>query len=271
MLPEQLTALLPLIDTVSPVSGGDIHRAFRVVLASGKIIFAKTHDDPPSAIFECEADGLGLLNRAAPGLCPEVLAVCDQGLALEWLELKPGRRGAVLGRALATLHRVQAPSFGGQPDNYLATIKQAQPECSSWAELYTEHRLAPLLHNLPRSLARALESLLPKLASLLDLPDPPSWLHGDFWSGNAGETTGGRACIFDPAVSTGHREQDLAMTLLFGGFNADFYRAYEEVYPLTHGWRDRVSLHQIYPLLVHVVLFGDAYHHQALDAVERWL
>ena len=271
MIPAELQHLLPPIDSVSPVSGGDIHLAFRAQLGSGRAVFIKTHHQPPPGIFQAEADGLNSLNRIAPGVCPEVIAVCDHGLVIEWFDLIRGSNSANLGRTLAKMHQTIAPSFGGQADNYLATIPQRQPECSTWCELYRDHRLLPLLNRLPRDLRRDVENVLPKLESILDLPDPPSWLHGDLWAGNAGETAEGRAVLFDPAVSTGHREQDLAMTLLFGGFDAEFYHAYNEVYPLTDNWRHRVGLHQLYPLLIHVVLFGSGYVPQARSAIKPWL
>lgn len=271
MIPTELQHLLPPIDSATPVSGGDIHRTYRVRLTNETSIFVKTHHRPPQGVFQAEALGLESLNHICPGLCPRVLAVCEQGLALEWLDLKAGPASAKLGRQLARLHQVNAPNFGGQPDNYLATIKQRQPICSTWCELYRDRRLLPLISMLPNTLRKDVERLLPKLEHLLDLPDPPSWLHGDLWGGNAGETLDGRALLFDPAVSTGHREQDIAMTMLFGGFDPDFYRAYQEVYPLTDDWRERVGLHQIYPLLIHVVLFGASYVGQARSVIKPWL
>ena len=271
VIPKQLKQLLPPIDSLSRVSGGDIHLAYRVRLTSGRSIFVKTHKHPPQNIFQSEAWGLNSLNLINPGLCPKVIAVCDQGLALEWLDFKPGSASAKLGRQLARLHQAGAPGFGGQPNNYLGTIVQRQPVCSNWCELYRDHRLLPLINNLPQPLRKDVDQLLPRLEKLLDLPDPPSWLHGDLWAGNAGETLDGRAIIFDPAVSTGHREQDLAMTMLFGGFSEEFYRAYHEVYPLTENWRERVGLHQLYPLLIHVVLFGSIYAAQARAVIKPWL
>ena len=267
---DRVRALGPFTD-LQPVSGGDIHQAFCGTTASGQRLFIKTHSNPPPGIFQAEADGLAALAAIDEQLCPKVVRVEAHALVLEWLDFAHQAPGRALGRALARVHRAPAEHFGGQKSNYLATLPQHQPPCSTWSELYRDHRLAPLIPHCPKPLRGALDRLLPRLDQLLALPDPPSWLHGDLWAGNAAVTTAGRAVLFDPAVSTGHREQDLAMTHLFGGFHADFYDAYEEVYPLTAGWEERVSLHQIYPLLAHVALFGAPYVARAQRAVSRWL
>ncbi len=271
VLPKSLRQLLPPIAAHRPVRGGDINQAFAVELESGTRLFVKTHPNPPPGLFEAEAKGLQRLNQALPGLCPDVIACNADGLVLEWLDLAPSSCGDSTGRALATLHQQPAPQFGGQDVNYLGLVEQRQPACQSWAEFYGQHRLAPLASRLPSALARPLDQLIARLDDLLDLPDPPSLIHGDLWGGNAGETTQGGAVIYDPAIAYPHREQDLAMTLLFGGFSTAFYAAYEEVYPLTPGWRERVPLHQLYTLLIHVILFGSGYANQAHSAMSRYL
>jgi fructosamine-3-kinase len=271
MLPSSLLDQLPTVARCTPISGGDICRAFRLDLTGGRRLFAKCHDRPPPGFFAAEADGLAALARSDASLTPTVVAQSADGLALEWLQLRPGGCGAELGRAVARLHRQPAASFGGQADNYIGDLPQRQPPCASWAELYRDHRLAPLAERLPKALRRDLDRLLPRLEQLLALPDPPSPVHGDLWGGNGGETQDGRAVLFDPSFATAHREVDLAMTRLFGGFSTDFYAAYEEVYPLTAGWQERTALHQIYPVLVHVVLFGSAYIAQASAAMRPYL
>jgi len=104
----------------------------------------------------------------------------------------------------------------------------------------------------------AAEKLCEKLNEVLPL-EPPALLHGDLWSGNFMVTANGYAAIFDPAVYYGHREMDIGMTKLFGGFDQPFYDAYEEVYPLEKGWKQRLQLAQLYPILVHAILFGGHY------------
>ena len=270
MIPTSLRHVLPPIGPVQPVAGGDICRAYRAELDDGQALFIKCHDSPPPGMFLAEARGLAQINGALPCLCPEVVAVTEEGLALRWLELRPGAVGAASGRALARLHRVPQARFGGGEPNYLGTLPQQQGAHDRWADFYAEERLLPLARRCPRPLRAAVERLIPDLGSLLNTADPPSLIHGDLWGGNAGETTDGSPNLYDPAVSIGHREQDLAMTLLFGGFSPEFYAAYEELYPLSPGWRERVPLHQLYPLLAHAVLFGGSYVAQTQRIAERF-
>jgi fructosamine-3-kinase len=254
---------------LKPVAGGDISEAFKVRFDDGSVAFLKGHDDPPANLFRGEAEGLrALADAGAP--VPAVLGVHPQAILLEWLELGPGPAGAEAGEMLARLHRMPVAGFGGQPDNYLGTLVQSQPVCGSWLELYRDRRLRPLAKGTPRPLRRAIDQLLPRLESLLDLPDPASPVHGDLWAGNLGATDRG-AVLFDPAFYTGHREVDLAMALLFGGFDTSFFAAYENVYPRTKEWRSRVALHQIYPVLAHYHLFGAPYDRNALRLIEPYL
>lgn len=273
MLPPALEEFLE--STVGPVrvqalAGGDINKAARLETKNGPL-FLKFHNRAPPGMFQAEARGLGALSAATPGLFPGVVAQHEAGLVLEWLDLSGQSAGAASGEALAKLHRIRTGGWGGQPGNFLGTLAQHQPPCGSWAELYGEHRLLPLAEGCPRRLRHALESLLPRLAELLDDRDEPSHVHGDLWGGNAGMRTDGQPVFFDPAHATAHRELDLAMSLLFGGFQPAFYRAYEESHPLQPGWKDRVALHQLYFILAHYHLFGSPYDQQALSLAKAYL
>jgi len=196
-------------------------------------------------------------------------------LALEWLEPGPAgtRADEELGRGLAALHAATPEAFGLDQDNFIATLPQANQPASTWAELYGERRLRPQLRHAVSSgraspeLARRVEGVIRRLPELVGPEEPPARLHGDLWSGNVLHTEGGEPCLVDPAVYGGHREVDLAMMRLFGGFSERCYAAYEESYPLSPGHQERVALYQLYPLLVHVNLFGGGY----LGSVERAL
>jgi fructosamine-3-kinase len=261
---ELASALGAGVVTAEPVAGGDINDAFRVQLADHRVVFVKTQADPPAGMFAAEAAGLDWL-RAGPLRIPRVLAVGARWLALEWLELAaalPPRVLPVLGRGLAKLHQLGAPAFGLPTDNFLATLPQHNAATSTWPELYVERRLRPLAElGLARGRMPDIRGALDALAARPDRfgpPEPPARLHGDLWWGNVA-ACGGEPVLIDPAVYGGHREIDLAMLALFGGLPEALVAAYHEVWPLAEGWRDRLPLHQLYPLTAHAVLFGGGY------------
>ncbi len=173
---------------------------------------------------------------------------------------------------MAALHRYPAEAPGLDHDNFIGPLPQPNRPCDSWPEFYAERRLRPRLEEAlsggkapPRWRAR-FEDLFRALADLI--PDEPmSRLHGDLWGGNLLVGPRGEPCLIDPAVYAGHREVDLAMMRLFGGFGTRVFQSYQESYPLQDGHEQRVHLYQLYPLLVHVNLFGSGY----VSSVERAL
>lgn len=207
--------------------------------------------------FAAEADGLEALR---PHICvPKVLDLGIKGgkafILLEHLDLRGGGDCAALGRMLAALHRQTGPRFGWARDNYIGLAPQQNGWCDDWAEFWLERRMRP---QFDRAARKGFKLEMPDLA-LLDGHHPqPSLLHGDLWSGNAGFTAEGPV-VFDPAVYYGDRETDLAMTELFGGFPAEFYRAYNEAFPLAAGYEKRKHLYNLYHLLNHLNLFGGGY------------
>lgn len=256
---------LGVIDA-TPVSGGDINDAYRARTRDG-IVFVKTHADPPPGMFAAEAHGLGWL--AGPLRVPRVIAHGDDFLALEWLETTPKARGfdEALGRGLAELHRRGAPSFGLDRANYLATLAQDNTPTDDGVAFYIEQRLRPLA----RRAGLAADAMLDALRAKPDrFPDePPARVHGDLWWGNVIAVEGAPA-IIDPAVYGGHREIDLAMLALFGGLPPALIAAYDEVSPLAEGWRERITLWQLYPLAAHACLFGGGYGAQFLRSLAQW-
>jgi fructosamine-3-kinase len=259
-------ALSSRIQSVSSVAGGDINRAYRAQLADGRSVFVKTNDDPPPDMYPAEAHGLEWLAQANALAVPTVLAVDAGFLVLEWLDGRPDHDfDEALGRGLAALHRASAPHFGLTRDNYIGRLFQTNAARDSWCEFYRDCRLAPMVRSavdagvLPDSVARQFDALYSKLEDLVGPDEPPARLHGDLWGGNLHVTSEGRPCLIDPAVYAGHREIDLAMMRLFGGFSATVFAAYDEAFPLAPGNAERVPLYQLYPLLVHVNLFGGGY------------
>jgi len=268
-------ALGAAVDDVRPVGGGDINEAWSVALADGRRAFAKTNPGADPAMFPAEAEGLSWLREPGVIRIPEVLAVSADVLVLERIE--PARaasdRDERLGRGLAALHRAGADGFGFPSDNFIGRLPQDNERAADWPSFYRDRRLEPQLRlAADRGLAsaamrRGFERLFDRLAALMGDPEPPARLHGDLWGGNAMCDEMGAPVLIDPAVYGGHREVDLAMMRLFGGFSPRVFAAYEEAHPLQPGAVDRVPLYQLYPLLVHVNLFGGGY----VSSVERAL
>jgi protein-ribulosamine 3-kinase len=262
-----------------PVGGGSINAVLRLELPDGPA-FLKYAPDAPAGIFPAEARALRALRAAAgTGLrVPDVLAAHDPAaegapgepgwLLLEWIE--PGAPGPGyderLGRGLAALHRPAGGRWGWEEDNFIGPLPQSNAAAPTWAEFWRGRRLEPLLRRArdagyaddAREWARLLDRLLDLLAPAEE--DGPALLHGDLWGGNVLPAATGEPCLVDPAAYRGHREVDLAMSELFGGFTARFRAAYHEARPLLPGYREgRRAAYQLFYLLVHVVLFGGGY------------
>lgn len=261
---------------VSPVPGGDICRAWRVALDDGRIAFAKTLTGVPD-IFDAEARSLAWLADAGAPV-PAVLGVRDDVLVLDWLPAgAPSVAAAArLGRELAAVHAAGADRFGAPWPGFGGRLRLANGPAADWAEFFATTRLLPLVRQaadvgaLDSSQAGLLDRLAHRLADLAGPPEPPARLHGDLWSGNL-LWTDERAWLIDPAAYGGHRETDLAMLDLFGTPHLDrIVAAYAEVTPLADGWRDRIGLHQLHPLLAHTVMFGGSYGARATAVARRY-
>jgi fructosamine-3-kinase len=276
------------------VGGGDINDAYTAELEDGGRAFVKTRADAPAGEYPAEAAGLRWLGEPGGLGVPEVLGVLDEPprlLALEWLDEGGAGDEAELGRGLATVHQAGAPAFGAAapgddagsvPRNESGAVPRAgdAPAAAAplrigrlvlpndplpdWPEFYAERRLRPLLApardrgSLSAGGVRAVERVCERMADLAGPPEPPARLHGDLWSGNV-LWSGGRPHVIDPVAYGGHREIDLAMLRLFGAPGPRLLAAYEEVAPLAPGHEERVGLYQLFPLLVHAVLFGGGY------------
>ena len=201
---------------------------------------------------------------------------------LEWIDV--GRptpaADAAFGAELAALHQVRGPHFGGlddAPGGYLGSQPVDLAPTDRWPEFFVERRLRPLtrqaveLGRLDAAAVELVEGLADRADQLCGPSEPPALLHGDLWAGNRLVDVHGVNWLIDPAVYWGHREIDLAMMQLFGGFGQSAYEAYDESFPLTAGWRDRVGWYQLPPLLVHAILFGGSYGPAALDVLRRYV
>lgn len=278
----------------SPVSGGCIHDALSLELADGSSVFLKTAPvslDPSGGrdIFLREAEGLRALAAVDALRIPAVLATADgsqrsevPGTAFLLLEaVRSGRPSEDFfprfGRQLADLHRrATADRFGFDHDNYLGATPQPNGWTSKWVDFWAEHRLG---HQIRLARQRGLlgseletrcERLIQRLPDLIGfVTEPPSLLHGDLWSGNFMVDADGEPVLIDPAAYYGHREAELAMCRLFGGFDRSFFRAYESSWPLKPGASERLDLYQLYHLLNHLNLFGSGYRSQCLGLLRR--
>ncbi len=255
---------------------------FRLVLADGRAAFAKVAGHAVSreaAGFAAEAAGLRWLAGAAAVPVPEVLAADNSVLVIEWVpEGGAGRQAAArFGADLARLHAAGADHFGAPWPGVIAGLPLPNAEADDWPAWYASQRLLPYVRlaadsgTLSSADVRLVESVADRIADLAGPAERPSRIHGDCWSGNVLWSCG-RAWLIDPAAHGGHRETDLAMLSLFGApFLDQIVASYQQVAPLADGWRDRVPLHQLHPLLVHVCLFGTGYRDAALTAARTVL
>lgn len=262
-----------------PVGGGCISEARRVELDGGDVVFAKSGTGLPAGLLEVEAAGLRWLGEVPDVAVPRVLAVTPDALVLEWVE--PGAPAPatdeLLGRQIARLHTAGAPWFGWDRDGFIGReLQRNTPPAADWPTFWLERRIRPLTERAvgrgaidPRARA-AVDRLAGRLADLAGLAEPPARVYGDLWTGNVHVDRAGRPWLIDPAPYGGHREVDLAMLHLFGRPAPAVVRAYEEVAPLAPGWRDRLPLWQLEPLLVHAVTFGGGYGASALAVLDRF-
>ncbi|RDI63498.1 fructosamine kinase family protein [Nocardia pseudobrasiliensis] len=282
-LASRLAALLDTpVRVVTDLGHRHAWTLHRAQLADGREVFAKALDShrrsDAGQALAAEAAGLRWLGEGEHGLIPEVLAADANMLVLPWLpESTPSSTSAEqLGRDLAALHARTPESFGAPWPGFIASLPQDNsPSAGEWGSWYAEHRLLPLLRAAASALGRdgvgLIERIMSEIGEFCGPAEAPARIHGDLWAGNILWTTAG-ARLIDPAAHGGHRETDLAMLSLFGAPHLDrILAAYQECAPLEAGWRQRIPLHQLYPLLVHVVLFGGAYRGMAVDAARAVL
>ncbi|MFZ5556304.1 MAG: fructosamine kinase family protein [Pseudomonadota bacterium] len=266
----------------APVGGGCINRAFRLETGGGRW-FVKLNGAARLPMFEAEAAGLeAILSshtlRAPRPICTG-LSGGDAFIVLEYLEIDGGGSAASarLGERLAAMHRHAAPRFGWQRDNTIGATPQVNTPSDDWISFWRRERLGFQLELAARNgfggrLQSLGERLLDRCPALFaDYHPFPSLLHGDLWGGNAAFTQEGEPVVFDPAVYYGDREADLAMTELFGGFDAAFRAAYREAFPLDPGYGVRKTFYNLYHVLNHANLFGGGYAGQAQRMMERLL
>jgi fructosamine-3-kinase len=258
---------IPIYNT-SYVGGGSINKAARLESDSGKYFVKWNDSNKYPGMFEAEIRGLELMRSTNSVRLPKVELTCSDGdfdyLILEWISA--GARKVSfwedLGRQLSEMHRTTSDQFGLDHDNYIGSLDQSNEPKSTWNEFFFTNRVDPLVEKAGDLLTKEDRRSLEQLKAFVEgwFPnEPPALIHGDLWNGNYMVGPNGGPVIVDPAVYYGHREVDLAMSKLFGGFEERFYEAYDEHFPMESGWKDRLPLYNVYPLLVHIVLFGSGY------------
>ncbi len=261
------------VERVRPLGGSVVE----ATLASGRTVVAKRG----AGMVDAEAASLRWLAGAVP--VPAVLGQDAEWLVVEKVDTgAPSRQAAErFGRDLAALHASGAPAFGSPPpggsaDAWIGSARMANVPGTDWPAWYAEYRVLPYLRRAAGTLGGSgvavIERVCERIGELAGAAEPPARLHGDLWSGNVLWGKDDRVWLIDPAAHGGHRETDLAMLALFGCPLLDrVLAAYQEVTPLSDGWRERVPLHQLFPLLVHTELFGGGYAGQAVAAARAAL
>ena len=268
---ERLKQLNLGIETIVPIKGGDINDAFRLESFNKKYFLKVNSANNFPNLFKKEARALDAIKKTKTFQVPKVINVGEAGndfqyLMLDWIESSTPTvvDWENLGKKLAKLHQNTNPQFGWTEDNYIAIILQPNKFADTWSDFYTENRIMPmmkLLQNKQLITSRQIKSAENLCKQLNDIfpEEKPALIHGDFWNGNILPNHKGEITMIDPAIYYGHREMDIAIAKLFGGFDDVFFDAYQEAHPLAPNYEERLPIAQLFPLLVHAYLYEGYY------------
>lgn len=268
------------IDSILPISGGSINQCYKITSKKGQPLFLKLNSFKHKDNFEKEVFNLKYLKNKSSIYIPDVIAIFDDDewayLILEYLdrENETNEFYYQFGIGLAQLHQNTEKFFGWYHSNYIGSIIQPNQQYSTWAEFFITQRLDPLIKvcfdrgMLGKSDIRGFSNLFKQLENIFP-EERPALLHGDLWQGNRMNTHKGVA-IFDPACYYGHREMDIAMCFLFGSLPPAFFDGYNAIYPLEKQFMIRKDICNLYPLLVHAVIFGMAYIYDIKSSIKKF-
>lgn len=263
-----------------PLSGGDINAVYKVDTDIGSFCIKQNVKSHFPEMFQKEANGLKELCKSSfriPGVTGTYEDDNYQHLILEFIEssMRSSDFRDIFGKKLAEMHRHTNDEFGLYENNYIGSLRQSNRKHDTWGDFYASERILPQIRlaydqdRISEEIVRKSERLCQQLNEFFPI-EPPALLHGDLWSGNVITDDQGAPVLIDPAVYYGHREMDLGMMKLFGGFDETVFQSYDRHYPLDKGWQKRIPLTQLYPLLVHVNLFGGGYVNSATSIIRQF-
>jgi len=272
------------IKSFTSLSGGCISDAYKITTNDKSDFFLKYNPSTSNDMFVKEANGLTELAKSDAIRVPEVLGFDDDYILLEYISTGSKKKNFFedFGRCFAEMHKFTSESFGFFEDNYIGSNPQknipAEKEKSNWVEFYFNKRilfqfeLSEKLGNSTEELRIGISKLENKIQEIIgNSNEKPALLHGDLWSGNYMVDENGSAVLIDPAVYYGNREADLGMTKLFGGFGSEFYKTYNEIFPLEDGYEYRENIYKLYHILNHLNLFGGGYYSQAISLIKFYI
>ena len=278
------TKLGEKIKSMSSLSSGCISNAYRLTTSEGSNYLLKHHPGFSYDMFEKEANGLKELAKPNTIRIPEVLSVDKDYILLEFISSgsKNKNFSEDFGRRFAEMHKYTSNEYGFYENNYIGSNPQSnipdEKEKQKWVNFYFNKRilyqleLAEKLGNSTPDLRKGISKLEEKIEEIIgNSEESPSLLHGDLWSGNFMVDENGEVVLIDPAVYYGHREADLGMTKLFGGFSSEFYKSYNKAYPLKDGYDYRENIYKLYHVLNHLNLFGGGYYSQAISLIKFYI
>lgn len=270
-----------IIHSAQPLGGGSINQVYRIDTNLGIFCLKYNLGKRFPEMFETEERGLSLLRGAKVIRIPETIIVQAltnySYLLLEFITSSQQSNLFMqdFGYALAQIHKINAVQYGLDHDNYMGALPQHNLFHDDWVSFFIEERLDNQVRlainnkRLGKEHIVTFQHLYAQLNHFFP-PEKPSLLHGDLWNGNVLVSEKGNACLIDPAVYFGHREVDLAMSILFGGFTNDFYASYQDAFPMETGWRERMDVYNLYPLLIHLNLFGSGYLSSILSVLKKF-
>lgn len=265
---------------ISPLSGGDINDVYKINTSKNSYVLKVNRKEWFPTMFEKEK--LGLQTLAETGIKTPKVVLCflekgHQFLLLEFIEEEKETScfWGSFAKDLVKIHQTNNNYFGFKHDNYIGSLKQNNTQKQSWESFYVACRISPLVKQafdkklIGKHHLNAFDNFFKNLNEILP-KEKPSLLHGDLWSGNLMKGINQTPIFIDPAIYFGNREMDIAMTQLFGGFDNRYLTHYNEIFPMEKGWENRIEIHNLYPNLVHLILFGKSYLRSIESVIQKF-